>query len=200
MDAKTIQRLNRKGRQSIRCKNHNYFEGWYFVTLCSQNREECFGEIIGNNMVLNTVGLIVHYRWLWLQWFYPHVQLDEYIIMPDHLHGIVRLGACRGVPNDFCRGAWPGAPTYPFSPESLAGVFTVTGKSKPLGRLIGAFKTTTSTLIHSMYGFGSGIKVWQRDFNDRVIRSDDELKQIRRYIRENPLHWMQCEKFINDDE
>ncbi|HLD08139.1 MAG TPA: hypothetical protein VJB60_03675 [Candidatus Peribacterales bacterium] len=126
-------------------------------------------------MVLNVVGLLVALRWQWLQWFYPNVLLDEFIVMPDHLHGIIKLG--------YCRGAWPSAPTG--LTLLSAGVFAFTNKPKPLGRLIGAFKTTSTKITC----FGQGNKIWQRDFNDRVVRSKDELEQIRRYIRENPIHW-----------
>jgi len=196
MDAALCRRLNRVGRQSTRCRSRDYTEGWYFVTICAIDREDVFGNIVNREMNLNVVGFLLHFRWQWMQWFYPNVQLAEWVIMPDHLHGIIRLLA-RGTS---CRGAWPGAPTGPQPVSTVAhccpsplwiAPFAVTGKPKPLGQLMGALKTTTTRMIQKLYGFGIENQIWQRNFHDRIIRSNEELQHIRCYIRDNPKNWLQ---------
>ena len=155
-----------KDRKANRLEGYDYSEGGcYFVTICAQSREELFGEIIGGEMVLSEAGEIVTARWQWLSGRYDYVELDEYVMMPNHFHGILiiqsRRDRSRPVPTDAL-------------------------KIKSLSELIGAFKTTSSKRIHEN-GFTSF--KWQRSFYDRVIRGDDDLNRIREYIRNNPLKW-----------
>ena len=90
------------------------------------------------------------------------------VIMPNHLHGIIVI-------SDMCRGASRSAPT---------GV----AKRKPLGRLVGAFKTVSTKRINEIRGT-LGVPVWQRNYYERVIRNGEELNRVRQYIIDNPAHW-----------
>jgi REP element-mobilizing transposase RayT len=86
-------------RRSIRLRGYDYTHpGVYFVTLCTQKRECLLGEIIEGQMRLNEVGRTVMECWVWLGQQYPYVELDSWVIMPNHLHGIIMIadGPCRG--------------------------------------------------------------------------------------------------------
>ena len=147
-------------RQSMRLKDYDYSQdGYYFVTICVKNKTEYFGEIINGKMILNEYGEIAKKQWLWLAEQYDYVKLDEWIIMLNHLHGILIIE------ND--------------SDQQMR-------KIKPLSELIGAFKTTSSNLIHQN---GLSEFQWQRNYYDRIIRNEKELAKIRKYIFENPLKW-----------
>jgi len=79
-------------RRSIRLQGYDYSQpGIYFITLCRQNRECLFGEILNGEMRLNEFGKIAHQCWLEIPQHFPHVQLDEFVVMPDHIHGIIVL-------------------------------------------------------------------------------------------------------------
>ncbi len=147
--------------------------GAYFVTACVKNRIKCLGKIENKQMILNSYGEIVKTQWLWLGTQYPYVKLDEWVVMPDHFHGILIINniaidvpAPVGVGRDLpLRGR--GQPT----------------KIKPVSELMGAFKTTSSKLIHRS-GFNEF--AWQRSFHDHIIRDDFSFYRIREYIKKNP--------------
>jgi len=142
-------------RRSIRLKDYDYSqEGAYFVTICTQKHKLLLGEIRNAEMVLNEYGKIVAECWQWLSKQYRHVELDEWVLMPNHMHGIVIL----------CRGGSRTAPTENY---------------KPLGRLIGAFKTTSTKRIN----------VLQRNYYEHAIRNEGDLNEIRQYVLDNPVQW-----------
>jgi putative transposase len=119
-------------------------------------------------MQLNSYGKIAAYSWNWLSQAYDYAELDECVIMPNHLHGIIIISLNR-------RGGSRTAPTGEF-------------KVKQLGRLIGAFKTV-STKQMNLISKTSGVPFWQRNFYEHVIRDDHSLNRIRDYIVTNPLRW-----------
>jgi putative transposase len=150
-------------RRSIRLKGYDYSQpGSYFVTICTEGKEHLFGQVVEGEMHRNELGDCVARCWKWLAQQYPYIDLDEWIIMPNHLHGIIviadRAGASR------------------------------TAKRKTLGRLVGAFKTVSTADSNELRGAPTH-PLWQRDFYDHIIRNDDELNKIREYIRTNPLQW-----------
>jgi putative transposase len=144
-----------RNRKANRMKGYDYSNtGMYFVTICVRNRFEnhnIFGEIVDGKMRCNECGKIVLRQWVWLSKQYPYVQLNEFVIMPDHFHGII-------------------------------GIMQ---KTKPLDQLIGAFKTTSSKMIHQG---GNPDFRWQKSYYDRIIRNGRELFFIREYIRKNPVN------------
>jgi REP element-mobilizing transposase RayT len=105
--------------------------------------------------------------WLWLADRYQYLDLDAFVVMPNHIHGIVVI-------NHDCRGGSRTAPT--------------TTLPKPLGRLIGAFKTVSAKRINEIRGT-PGFPVWQRNHYEHIIRNEREFAEIRRYILDNPLRW-----------
>ena len=168
-------------RQSMRLKDYDYSQdGYYFVTICVKNKTEYFGEIINGKMILNEYGEIAKKQWLWLAEQYDYVKLDEWIIMLNHLHGILIIeNNIKNIgTNRMVVGAGRDLPLRPQREQ--------TRKIKPLSELIGAFKTTSSKLIHQN---GLSEFQWQRNYYDRIIRNEKELGKIRKYIFENPLKW-----------
>lgn len=160
-------------RRSIRLKGYDYSQaGAYFVTIVAWQRECLFGEAVDGGMVLNDFGEIVSEKWEWLESQYDYVELGQWVVMPNHFHGILVI-------HDGSRGGSRPAPTQPT-------------KTKPLGGLIGAFKTVSAKHIH-LLRHTDGIPVWQRNYYEHNIRNEREMDNITKYIETNPLRW-------NDDD
>jgi putative transposase len=135
-------------------------------------------------MCLNEVGAIVVETWRWLSTQYTYVVLDEWCVMPNHLHGILTLTG---------RGGSRTAPTNSVAVGDPARTNALTANALPVrrktvGRLIGAFKTVSTKNINVQRGT-PGVSVWQRNFWEHIVRDDAEMDRIRDYIRENPGHW-----------
>ncbi|MBF6595463.1 MAG: transposase [Thermaceae bacterium] len=157
-----------RDRQSTRLREYDYTSaGAYFVTLCAQNREHLFGEIQDRQMCLNQIGEIVRTEWYWSEVVRPTIDLDAFVIVPNHVHGMVMFTPDPGV------GAHSCAPLRP---------------RHSLGSSIAQFKATTTKQINELRG-APGIKVWQHNYYERIIRDEDELNTIRAYIENNPLAW-----------
>lgn len=158
-------------RRSIRLKEYDYSTpGAYFVNLCAEQRECCFGEVGDRVMRASDAGRMIEHWWGKLPEKFPSLSLDEWVLMPNHLHGILVLGARSSAPS--LAEPWP-----------------------TLGEIVGWFKTmTTNEYIRGVKNLGWRCfpgRLWQRDFFDHVIRSQEELESIREYIRLNPSQWDQ---------
>ena len=154
-------------RRSIRLKGYDYSQaGGYYLTIVTQNRECLFGEILDGKIILNKYGLIVKTIWNDLPNHYNHIKLDEYVIMPNHIHGIVII-------NDDVGAGFKPAPTI---------------KRHGLPEIVRGFKTFSSRRINQ-YRNTPGQKLWQRNYYEHIIRNDDELNRIREYIINNLLKW-----------
>ena len=181
-------------RRSIRLKEYDYSSpGYYFVTLCSSNRECVFGEIIDNEVQLYNYGNVISDSIQWLKNNYSYLDIDISVIMPNHIHFILVISDARvndsrgGMPQNIGRGGSPqiigkgGSRTAPTSQ-------TVPVKIKPLGRIIGAFKTVSTKNINAIRNT-PGNKIWHRNYYEHVIRNEKELHKIREYIQSNPAQW-----------
>jgi putative transposase len=183
-------------RRSIRLPEWNYaWAGAYFITMCTKGRECALGTIVDGTMILDEPGKIVNESWQWLEVQYPHVSLDDFTIMPDHLHGIIIINESR-------RGGSRSAPEMGGSAASIekggsAASIEMGGsrtaptekrRVKPLGRLIGAFKTVSTKRINEIRGTPGAI-FWQRNYFEHIIRTDDDLNRIRAYIAHNVEQW-----------
>ncbi len=129
-------------------------------------------------MRLSNTGRLVTDVWQWLETQYPYVTLDEFVVMPNHLHGLIMItdDSRRGNSDGMRRGVSLTAPTG------------ATAKRKPLGRLIGAFKTVSTKRVNRLHGL-PGSPLWQRNYFEHVVRNEESLTKIRQYIRDNPLRW-----------
>ena len=160
-------------RRSVRLPRYDYSQpGFYFVTVCTRNRECLFGRLENGEMWLSDIGHVVAESWKWLVDRYSYVTLDQWILMPNHLHGIIRIADDR-------RGGSRTAPTRYSHGET---------KQKALGSLIGAFKTVSTKKINQMRN-APGSTVWQRNYYEHVVRSESSLNEIRNYIMTNPTNW-----------
>jgi REP element-mobilizing transposase RayT len=158
-------------RRSIRLPGYDYAQaGAYFITICSYDRLELFGEIIDGTMRLSEFGSVVKSAWDDLPSHYSHVITDAIIIMPNHIHGIVVLVGA---------GLKP-APTKAI--ESMGP------KKHALPEIIRGLKTFSSRRINERR-HTLGIPVWQRGYFEHVIRDDGSINRIREYIAQNPMHW-----------
>ena len=174
----------RRHRRSIRLKGYDYRQpGAYFVTICTHRWQSLFGEVIDGEMVLNPVGRIVEKEWLKAAVVRSNVTLDEFVIMPNHLHGIIVMG-------DSNVGATcQVAPTRAHSVIRASDTKRAKGpKAGSLGAIIGQFKRTATMRINRLRGTRRK-PVWQRNYYEHVIRSDESLNRIRAYIHYNPARW-----------
>ena len=175
-------------RKSIRLKGYDYSKaGAYFITICTQNRECILGKIIDQSLVLNDAGMMVEKWWMELNKKYPEIMTDEFVIMPNHFHGIIQImnptdSTCAH-PNNHIVGA-----DLRVCPNDQGG-----HTGPPLHGVIQWFKTmTTNEYIRNVKESGwkpfPG-KLWQRNFYEHIIRNDRRLNTIRKYIKNNPFHW-----------
>lgn len=157
-------------RRSIRLRGYDYSQaGAYYVTVCIQSRECLFGDVIDGEMVLNHYGHVVETEWLKTPMIRSYVDLDEYVVMPNHFHGILVItdaGATRRV-----------APTVTLQPGSL-------------GAIMGQFESIASKTIRRL---GLPHFQWQRNYHEHIIRDESDLNRIREYIINNPLRWAEDE-------
>lgn len=165
----------RHRRRSIRLRGYDYREaGAYFVTICTANRECFFGEIVDEAMQLNRLGEIVQDEWHRTSILRPQVSLDAFVVMPNHIHGIISFDAQE-------EGKARLAPTtarfvYPIA-ESLPSV-------------LGAFKSACTKRIN-LARQTPGHPLWQRNYYEHVVRSESELARVREYIATNPARWQE---------
>jgi len=159
-------------RHSVRLRGFDYRSvGAYFVTLNALRRACLFGDIVDDKMVLNHIGQIVETCWRAIPDHFARVLLDAFVIMPNHIHGILlKKGARRGTA---CR-----APTERFGRPVPGSIPTV----------VRSFKSAATRETNREKG-SSGAPFWQRGYYEHVVRDDEELNRIRRYIEENPLRW-----------
>ncbi|MDD4995008.1 MAG: hypothetical protein PHW53_00840 [Patescibacteria group bacterium] len=161
-----------KDRKLNRLSEYDYSQnGFYFITTCVNDRSHVFGCIHDGVMQLNKFGEIVKKQWLWLAEQYLYIKLDQSVVMPNHFHGIIIINnPIVGTGRDHDVGT--------------GRDLSLPGKIKPIPELIGAFKTTSSKLIHQM---GLTDFRWQRSYYDHIVRCDDDLERIRNYIINNPI-------------
>ncbi|MED7789580.1 transposase [Francisella sp. 19X1-34] len=168
-------------RKNHRLENFDYSQdGYYYVTICTKERVNYFGEISSDgHMILNDCGKIVYDQWMWLSYQYEYVFLDEFVVMPNHFHGILIINN----PN-VCVEAGRDQPNKRTCHDMS---LQKNRKIKSLSQLIGAFKTTSSKQIRNNLGLSSF--QWQRSFYDHIIRDEQSLLKIREYINNNPAKW-----------
>lgn len=182
-------------RQSIRLKYFNYSQhGAYFITICTYKRTCLFGNIVNGQMILNDYGKIVKEEWLESQHKRPEIKLDEFVVMPNHFHGIVIIDP--HIQNPVAVGAHSYAPFTHSSHAIKAPSRPSRADSRPplrrsprsLGSFIAGFKSSVTTRINTASNT-PGTPIWQRNYYDRIIRNEIKLNNIRTYIQFNPAQW-----------
>lgn len=183
-------------RNSIRLREYDYTRaGGYFVTICTFGRECLFGDVVDGLMRLNEFGKIVHEEWLKSADIRKEVSLDSFVIMPNHMHGIIlikdNVGAHGVCPMNDMNGV---VGAHGMRPDSMD--ITTDGalsraplrKPKSLGAFVAGFKSAVTKRINAIRN-NPGCPVWQRNYYEHVTRNDDDLNQIRQYIMNNPMKW-----------
>jgi putative transposase len=161
--------------------------GFYFVTICTKQKEEILGEIVGDSMDTNDYGRIVLECWMNLPDHYPCCRLHEFVVMPNHVHGIIEIATVHNVGAGF-------KPARTLKPEEFKPARSSSHPTS-LSEIIRALKTFSARFINQKYP--DGLFQWQRSFHDRVIRDNGELAAIARYIIENPRHWSDDDENLN---
>lgn len=187
--------LNIHHRTSIRLKGFDYSQnGSYFVTICVQNRKNRLGEIKNGVMYVNDAGKMVDKWWTKLFEKFPEIIIDEYVIMPNHFHAIIHsVGA---IP---CNRPV----TFPNQGENTVSPLQGWGISNTyngLGRYISWFKQmSTNEYIRNVRQNNwdpFDRRIWQRNYYEHVIRNEENLYNIREYIRTNPKNWEKDDLYV----
>src|SRR5574341_312980 len=167
-------------RRSIRLPEYDYSQaGAYYVTIVAWHRECLFGEVVGGEMKLNRYGEIVKHAWFDLTRHYPHVSLGAFVIMPNHVHGIIVLN------EDRRGGSVAGNDVLPSDLEPRP---YKTIKRHALPEIVRAFKSFSARRINILRRT-QGIPVWQRNYYEHVIRDEKDLQNKTDYIETNPMLW-----------
>ena len=162
-----------KKRKLNRLQGYDYSrDGYYFVTVCTYNRFEWFGKIENKEMQSNKYAGVIWACWHDLPNHYQNVRLDEFVVMPNHIHGIIIID---NVGNGF-------------KPFPTIGRSVNAPKNHGLSEIMRGFKTFSSRKINEMT-INDGKFRWQKSFHDRIIRGEQSLDRIRAYIHNNPLQW-----------
>ena len=155
-------------RRSVRLKNYDYSQnGQYFVTICTHEKTHIFGKIVDEKMILNDLGKIAKKCWQEIPDYFPDVELGEFVIMPNHMHGIINIvGAQNLVPN---------------AENKFQKIIP-----KSLGSIIRGYKTGVTKWARK----NSDIHiVWQKNFHEHIIRDEKSFENIQNYILNNPVLW-----------
>ena len=169
-----------RNRRSIRLQEYDYSQpGVYYTTVCTRDRECLFGNVLDGQMPLNEAGQIIQSVWNGLPQFYEGIELDVFIIMPNHVHGVIVLRAVVGAIHE--------SPLQSIR-ESSAPIPITDRRQMLLSKVIGRFKMVSAKRINGLRQ-SRGSALWQRNYYEHIVRGDESLKRIRQYIIDNPAQW-----------
>ncbi len=208
-------------RRSIRLKGYDYSsEGLYFITICCHNKVCLFGHVLNGAMVLNEYGQVAFNEWMKTPEIRPNVELGEFIVMPNHIHGIIRItrrgeshspdsggesnssdgrgvldtpdyvGDSRGVLNTPDFMGECNSPQR-YSPQRESP--RLQGPSQTIGAIVRGYKSAVTKQLNAL---GIGRKVWQRDYYEHIIRNEQSYYNISNYIVNNPAKWWEDKFFM----
>ncbi len=174
-----------KNRRSIRLRGYDYSQtGWYFITICISGFEELLGKVSADGQfTTNEIGQIVEDSWLETPNIRPTVVLDAFQVMPNHFHAIVVIGDRNDLPNII---GFPDVSNPPTTFKSPA---------KTIGSIVRGFKGSSTRKIR-IVNHNLGNKIWQSNYYERIVRDENELLRIRKYIETNPSKWQEDKEFF----
>jgi REP element-mobilizing transposase RayT len=167
-------------RRTIRLKGYDYTQsGAYFVTICTHERVCLFGEAVDGAMALSHAGEIAQARWFAIPHHHPNIELDAFVVMPNHVHGIVIIVGTGSAPSTVLSTG----STLPIGVDNAGVVPTVS-----LGTVIGSYKSGVTRRIREDRQQPE-LPIWQSRYYDHIIRNEQDLNRIRQYIDANPASW-----------
>lgn len=186
--------------ESTRLQSWDYAnEGMYFVTICTKNRKNYFGDIVPSvdsqcianpQMVQSEIGLVAHNEWYKTPELRPdmNLKLGEFVVMPNHIHGIIMIGKNEYNGDWYCRDAMHRASTIPITKNKNK----FGPQSKNLASILRGYKSAVTT-----YARKNNIEFdWQSLFYDHIIRSAEAYHRISNYIKNNPAKWVEDRFFL----
>ncbi|MBR6250674.1 MAG: hypothetical protein IKR17_05710 [Bacteroidales bacterium] len=189
---------------STRLQNWDYgWEAIYFVTICTKDRIHYFGEIDNGEMKLSPIGAIADVLWYELRNHFDNIELDAFVVMPNHIHGIIAINNDGGNGNNgetmhtvetthalslryaLSLQLSPQSSSSPSSSTTIGQKRFQHQGSKTLSSIVGAYKSAVSRHAHRLgYDFS-----WQSRFYDNIVRNNYALNRIEKYIHNNPNNW-----------
>ena len=195
---------NKHHRRSIRLAGYDYSQaGLYFNTICIQKRKCLLANIIGESLVLNEAGKMVEMEWLALSERFPAIRLHEYIVMPNHFHGIIEIVGSplvgdhqneKGQPQGIAPTPPPG--TAPTPQKKTVGEIMGAFKSITTGKYIEGVKKHKCVCSNNKTCTCNGWKIfdkklWQRNYWEHIICNEESYQRISQYILQNPAKWVE---------
>jgi REP element-mobilizing transposase RayT len=184
-------------RRSIRLKGYDYSRaGYYFITICTASRSHLFGEVENGRMILNDAGEIVKNEWYKSSGIRREIELHEFVVMPNHIHGIVEIvnaGADAGDAADGGDTADGGANVgangrSPVPGDAGDAPNDIRMRAKSIGSFVSGFKSAFTARINRIDSL-PGRKIWHRNYWEHIIRNENEYCRIAKYIIDNPVKW-----------
>jgi len=189
-------------RRSIRLKGYDYtLAGFYFITICTHQRQSLFGEIIDGEMRLNSLGRIVQDEWTKTAVIRPEIELGEFVIMPNHIHGIIIIHESVGAYGHTPLQNDPNAPSNhtPQHDESYspANPSAFRSPSRTIGAVVRGYKSAVTKQVNLLRD-APGVPVWQRNYYEHIIRDEKSHLEIALYILDNPINWQKDSLFTGE--
>ena len=169
-------------RKSIRLKDYDYSkEGLYFITICCQNREHLFGEIVDGQMILNGAGLMVEKEIIKTIEIRKNVKIEEYVIMPNHIHFIMEI---------LKAGFSSGKPLQEIKSNENVGVLPMANPNKLNPNTVGSIVNQIKSKVTKEVRKNTNIyDVWQKNYYENIIRNEKMYLKVIEYIKNNPARW-----------
>jgi len=192
--------MENRNRKSIRIKSWDYSNpSDYFVTICTKDRENLFGEIVDEEMVLNEIGKIAEQCWLEIPKHFSNTELDIFQIMPNHAHFVLRI-LCGGNIGPECRGLINQTPTEERDDGPIVGATLAVAQNNragaspapTLGNIVGAFKSLCFKKYKKYVeqnNLNFQTKFWQRNYYEEIIKNEKHYGEVYNYILSNPSKW-----------
>jgi len=175
-------------RRSIRLQGYDYTQaGMYFVTICTHNRVCLFGNIVDEKMKINDAGQVVEKYWNEIPAHFPQVELFDFVVMPNHIHGILFIG---DTPSERAKDFSPLQ-----QPPRQQTSQRPCGTSKTIGSVVRGLKIGVTKWIRNQTNIHD---VWQRNYWEHIIRNEPELQHIQEYISNNPAKWELDRMYVDD--
>lgn len=188
---------------SARLKNWDYgANGGYFITICTQNRKHFFGKIIEKQFIASEIGTLAEKFWMEIPQHFPHVELGNFVVMPNHVHGILIIdkngesGIGESVQTLHCNVSENESPVQTLhcnvsinKNEQMANISPKSGTISTILRSYKSVVTKNARFIRADFG-------WQPRFHDHIIRNAPEWERIQTYIENNPMNWKEDKFYL----